>query len=257
MSDHIKTFWDSQGEKHGVDHWASWGDHFAIQLEIDTIGAHLAPGAHVLDVGCANGYSALRQAERGLGSVVGVDFSEPMIEGAKRAIADRNPPCPIEFSVADIRKLPFEDARFDAAYTTRVLINLATWDEQVTGIEEVLRVVKPGGTAIFSEGFWEPLCLLNSLRALKQLPPLVEHDFNRYLKQSRLEALLDAKGLTWRVEDFSSVYYLGSRFLRELVTNPADYPGYSNPVNERFYELEKVFSGGGFGVQQAYVVTKS
>jgi hypothetical protein len=48
---------------------------------------------------------------------------------------------------------------------------------------------------------------------------------------------------------------LGSRFLRELVTDPAAYPGF-NPINRIFYDIEKDFSGGGFGIQQAYIITK-
>ena len=98
--------------------------------------------------------------------------------------------------------------------------------------------------------------LLNALRLLKHLPPLVEHDFNRYLKKSVLEEFFAQKELKYSVNEFSSVYYLGSRFLRELVTNAAAYPGYSNPINRIFYDMEKEFSGGGFGIQQAYIVTK-
>jgi ubiquinone/menaquinone biosynthesis C-methylase UbiE len=152
--------------------------------------------------------------------------------------------------------MQFDDNSFDVVYTTRVLINLPNWDEQIQGIEECIRITKKGGTVILSEGFWEPLILLNSLRALKQLPPLVEHDFNRYIKKSKLETLLQSKKLDFIVEEFSSIYYLGSRFLRELVTNPSDYPGYSNPINKTFYDIEKQFSGGGFGIQQAYVIRK-
>ena len=152
--------------------------------------------------------------------------------------------------------MEFEDNSFDVVYTTRVLINLPNWEEQVQGIEECIRITKKAGTVILSEGFWEPLTLLNSLRSLKQLPPLVEHDFNRYIKKYKLEQLLKNKELEYVVEDFSSIYYLGSRFLRELVTNPSDYPGYSNPINKLFYNIEKEFSGGGFGIQQAYVIKK-
>ena len=126
----------------------------------------------------------------------------------------------------------------------------------MTGIRECLRVARPGGTVILSEAFWEPLQLLNALRALKQLPPLVEHDFNRYLKKAKLESWLRDAGLEFSVEEFSSIYYLGSRFLRELVTDPGAYPGYSNPINEIFYNIERDYSGGGFGIQQAYVIRK-
>jgi 2-polyprenyl-3-methyl-5-hydroxy-6-metoxy-1,4-benzoquinol methylase len=123
-------------------------------------------------------------------------------------------------------------------------------------MNECLRVVKPGGKVVFSEAFYEPLMLLNAMRLLKQLPPLVEHDFNRYIKKENIEKYLSDKGLPFECDEFSSIYYLGSRFLRELVTNPSDYQGYSNPINGIFYDIEKKFSGGGFGIQQAYIVKK-
>ena len=76
------------------------------------------------------------------------------------------------------RSLAFADSSFDVVYTTRVLINLPAWDQQVTGIMECLRVARPGGKVILSEAFWEPLVLINAMRALVRLPSLVEHDFN-------------------------------------------------------------------------------
>ena len=32
---------------------------------------------------------------------------------------------------------------------------------------------------------------------------------------------------------------------------------YSNPINKIFFEIEKDFSGGGFGIQQAYIIDKT
>jgi ubiquinone/menaquinone biosynthesis C-methylase UbiE len=257
MSDFIREYWESQARRHGPSHAASWGDNFAIELEIETIGRHLKDGDEVLDAGCANGYSALKQLERRkLRRLVGVDYAPAMIEAALAAKAARGLGDSVEFRPGDVRALEFPDGAFDVVYTTRVLINLPNWEEQVRGIGECLRVARSGGTVILSEAFWEPLVLLNAMRSLVRLPPLVEHDFNRYLKKSRLE-LLRSLGLQYEVEEFSSVYYLGSRFLRELVTDPAAWPGYSNPINEIFYRIERDYSGGGFGIQQAYVVRKA
>lgn len=256
MGDFIKEFWDQQAINHKSSHVASWGDNFAIELEIENISKYITKGDVVLDVGCANGYSTFRMLERKPSKIVGVDFSEQMIHFAHEANEGTGDVKP-HFEVGDIRTLNFENESFDVVYTTRVLINLPNWAEQVQGMEECLRVCKKGGKVIFSEAFWEPLVLLNSLRALKQLPPLVEHDFNRYLKQSKLNSYLKEKKLKYEVIEFSSIYYLGSRFLRELVTNPSDYPGYTNPINQIFYNVEKDFSGGGFGIQQAYVIEKA
>ena len=256
MADHILDFWNAQADTYEGSHSASWGDIWAINLEIETIGRLIKPGDTVLDVGCANGYSALHQLARKPASLVGVDLSPRMVAQANKKLAQTPVECDVRFEVGDVRALAFADETFDFVYTSRVLINLPTWDQQMQGIDECLRVCKLNGTVVFAEAFWEPLALLNAMRALRSLAPLVEHDFNRYLKQSSLRRFLDAKPVSYELIDFSSIYYLGSRFLRELVTNPADYAGYTNPINELFYTIEQDYSGGGFGIQQACVVRK-
>jgi len=254
----IKQHWDENARKYDASHWASWGDNFAVELEIETIAQYIKDGTRVLDVGCANGFSTISQFLRREGkiAITGIDYSEPMIQSAQGAKRVRDLRGDIDFHVGNVMHIDFPAETFDVVYTTRVLINLPTWEEQQVGINNCLRVAKQGGVVVLSEAFWEPLVLLNAMRALKQLPPLVEHDFNRYLKKVALEAWLRERQLAFENIDFSSIYYLGSRFLRELVTNPADYPGYSNPINKIFFEIEKDFSGGGFGIQQAYAIRK-
>ena len=252
----IKKTWDKLAIEYKESHWASWGDHFAIQLEIETIIKHINKDAIVLDVGCSNGHATLKYLEASPKKIYGLDFSEEMIKQAKDIIENLNERDKVEFSVGNIINIPFKDETFDITFTTRVLINLPNWEEQQKGIKECIRVTKKSGKIIFSEAFWEPLVLLNTLRSIKNLPPLIEHDFNRYLKTSKLEEFLKNNNLKYEKVDFSSIYYLGSRFLRELVTNPNDYKGYSNPINKIFFEIEKDFSGGEFGIQQAYIITK-
>ena len=256
MSDHILEFWNSQAKRFGTAHTASWGDKYAIALEIETIGEHILAGDRVLDVGCSNGYSVLHHLDRHVAGIVGVDFSEAMIREAQARRQECASPDRVSFEVGDIRKLRFEDGAFDFVYTTRTLINVPTWEEQKQGIRECLRVCRPGGTVVVSEAFWEPLVLLNAMRSLKALPALVETDFNRYLKKGYLEDFLLSLDVIFENVDFSSVYYLGTRFLSELVTETEGHTGYENRVNSVFYELEKEFSGGGFGIQQAYVIRK-
>lgn len=257
-TDYIKSYWNNNAKRYGSSHWASWGDNHCVNLEVELISEYLEDAITVLDVGCANGYSTFLQAEKKkLAKIVGIDFSQEMISQAELNKKSKTAlPCDIEFYKGDIREIQFEDNYFDVVYTTRVLINLPTWKEQSNAIEECIRVAKPGGRIIFCEAFWEPLVLLNAMRKLVSLPALVEHDFNRYLKETVLEAFFKEKGLIYTKREFSSVYYLGSRFLRELVTDVSRYSGYENPINKEFYTLAKEYSGGGFGIQQAYIITK-
>lgn len=256
MNDHIYDFWNKQGDVYKKSHVASWGDNFAIDLEIDNISTFINNGDKVLDIGCANGYSTFFYLKKEPKHITGIDFSENMIKYAKERAEELKVESKVNFQIGDVRKLEFDDNSFDLSYTTRVLINLSTWEEQKKGIDESIRVTKKGGKIIFSEAFYEPQVLINSLRQLVNLPPLYEHDFNRYLKKTRLEDYLEKNGYSFECIEISSIYYLGSRFLRELVTNPSDYEGYSNPINKIFYDIEQEYSGGGFGVQQLYVVQK-
>lgn len=249
--DPILDHWEAQAAKHGASHEASWGDSHAIALELNAISEHLRDGDTVLDAGCGNGHAAFCQLLRRKLTLTGVDFSSAMIDAALKAKGERA----AQFKVGDIRALDFPDDSFDVVYTTRALINLPTWAEQAQAIRECLRVARR--KVIFSEGFWEPMCTLNAMRALVGLPALVEHDFNRYLKKSKVEAMLRELGLRFTVDEFSGVYYLGSRFLREIATDAAAWPGYSNPLNRIFCELEREYSCNGLGIQQAYVVGKT
>ncbi len=257
MSDFILDFWNSNAERYKNTHHVSWGDEYAIKLETRHIASHIKDGDNVLDVGCANGFASIMQCgAHKLQKMTGIDFAEHMIEYAQQNKSASEFVDILEFRIGDVRSLEFEDNTFDVVYTTRVLINLPTWEQQMQGMEECIRVAKPGGKIIFSEAFYEPLVRLNALRCVAGLEPLVEHDFNRYIKKNRLTAFLEEKGVSYECNDLTSVYYIGSRFLRELATDYKSFEGYTNPINEEFYELELKYSGGDFGIQQAYIVVK-
>ncbi len=255
--DFIRKTWEQQAADFGTSHSASWKDIYAIHLEIETIGQFIKEGDHVLDIGCANGFSAFKQLKRKPAQITGVDFASQMIAFAKQAKDNEHSTENISFEEGDIRSLRFKDNMFDVAYTTRVLINLPNWTEQEKGLEECLRVTKKGGTIVISEAFWEPLIKLNALRTLCGLSSLTEHDFNRYLKKEKLNIFLTQRNFDFEVIEFSSLYYLGSRFVRDIIVDVEDKDNYKNEINTMFFELEKKHTSlSGFGIQQAYVIKK-
>ena len=255
--DFIKKAWDQQAIEFKSSHAASWKDIYAMQLEIEVIGKNINPGDVVLDAGCANGYATFKQLDRHPSKIVGVDFSEEMIAQANAEKKKNYPDKNILFQTGDIRDLKFLNEEFDVVYTTRVLINLPNWEEQQTGINECLKLVKKGGRLVISEAFWEPLVKLNALRTVCGLPSLVEHDFNRYLKTEKLINFLTQKKLKFENVEFSSLYYLGTRFVRDLITDLEDKNNYSNTINTLFFDLEKQYSASpGYGIQQAFIIYK-
>jgi len=104
------------------------------------------PGLRVLDLGCGYGettvWLALQNAR-----VDAVDVSPGMVEVSRKlsercGVADR-----IRFHVSPGESVPFEDAAFDRVFGHDVLHHLDLGRARA----EVLRVLKPGGRAVFAE----------------------------------------------------------------------------------------------------------
>ncbi len=93
------------------------------------------PGDRVLDACCGTGDLAL-EAERRGARVVGLDFSERMLERARRKSGT------IEWVRGDALALPFEEGEFDAATVGFGVRNL---DDLAAGLAELRRVLRPGG----------------------------------------------------------------------------------------------------------------
>jgi demethylmenaquinone methyltransferase/2-methoxy-6-polyprenyl-1,4-benzoquinol methylase len=93
------------------------------------------PGDRVLDACCGTGDLAV-EAERRGGRVVGLDFSERMLERARPKSGT------IEWVEGDALALPFEDAAFDAVTVGFGVRNLQDLE---LGLRELARVLRPGG----------------------------------------------------------------------------------------------------------------
>ena len=110
--------------------------------------ARVGPGSDALDVCCGTGDLALELRRRigPDGRVVGCDFSEPMLELARRKSGDES--LPVEFGWADALEFPYRDRSFDAVTVGFGARNLGDLDR---GIGEMARVLRPGGRLVILE----------------------------------------------------------------------------------------------------------
>jgi ubiquinone/menaquinone biosynthesis C-methylase UbiE len=120
----------------------SFGRDKAIQEKLIELAAP-APGEKVLDVGCGTGTLAIAIKEQvGGDEVHGIDASPEMIQVAKEKAAKAG--SDIDFQVALIEAIPFPDASFDLVTSSLMLHHLPD-DLKRTGLDEIRRVLKPGG----------------------------------------------------------------------------------------------------------------
>ena len=104
------------------------------------------PDARVLDLCCGTGDVALALEQRGNRPMLASDFCHPMLMEAGRKIARRGFRTPV--FEADALSLPLADSSLDLITVAFGFRNLANYQ---TGLEEMLRVLKPGGVAAILE----------------------------------------------------------------------------------------------------------
>ena len=103
------------------------------------------PGLRLAELGCG-GTPAVFLAER-CAMYTAADFSSAGLSEAAAALKETN--VPFETIETDITDLPFADGAFDVVYSAHVIYHIDTADGQAAAFQEAMRVVRPGGRAIF------------------------------------------------------------------------------------------------------------
>jgi ubiquinone/menaquinone biosynthesis C-methylase UbiE len=149
----------------------------------------LSAGAHVLDVGCGTGASALPAAQDvgPDGFVLGVDLSARLLDRA-RTKATRCGLTNVEFRLADMTALGYPDARFDAVVSVFSIFFVPDMEGLV---RELWRMVRPGGKlAVTTWGprIFEP-AYSRWLAAIRQERPDLHSAFNPWDRITDVESV--------------------------------------------------------------------
>ena len=120
------------------------------------------PGDKILDMGCGEGRHTARASEFPGTLCVGSDMchDDLVTAGKKLTFHHQLIPGPVgnwTLARSDIEKLPFKNASFDLVICSEVMEHIK---EEQTALQELVRVLKPGGTlAITVPRYWpEKLC---------------------------------------------------------------------------------------------------
>jgi ubiquinone/menaquinone biosynthesis C-methylase UbiE len=121
------------------------------------------PGLRLAELGCG-GTPAIFLAEQ-CAKFVAVDFSFTGLSEAAIALKGAN--VTFETVEADITNLPLENDTFDVVYSAHAIYHIDTVDGQAAALREAMRIVRPGGRAIFVLA--NPFPLLFPYRAIRRI----------------------------------------------------------------------------------------
>jgi arsenite methyltransferase len=137
--------------------WTTRRGKFAVWAELlDALA--LRGDERLLDVGCGRGAVLMLAAKRlPRGRAVGLDlWSRTDQSGNSEQATLRNAeregvPDRIELHTGDMRKMPFSDQSFDVVTSSLAIHNIPEGAGREQALAEILRVLKPGGTALLAD----------------------------------------------------------------------------------------------------------
>lgn len=153
------------------------------------------PGDHLLDVGCGGGQILTELAHRFNDiKLTGVDLSKGQVKRAgnrTKKFSER-----VNIKEGNALSLPFENDYFDGIYS---VASIKHWPDQVKGISECIRVLKPGGYILIVEAdrgcrMDDSIRFVDKWRLPKIMRPLLLAMFRTWVAGQAID-LDDSRGL--------------------------------------------------------------
>lgn len=227
-----RAHWEDWASTYGSDLRATTKCHSIKRLELEAISRHidgLGGALTMLEVGCGNGYNGLALANRHPElRYLGLDFSAEMIGHAVAAVreapddvADR-----VAFHVGDARRLAAPLAldgdgpshvgaawelpvqAVDLVLTNRMLINLASGDEQLEAMRRIKSMLVPSGRFLMLENSVQTHARLNDVRTALGLPVRPAAEFNHFIDEDAVIAPFAQEMALRDVEDLGAIHDL-------------------------------------------------
>ena len=223
-------------------HTESMYDKNILRLEIEAIKREICVGSTILDFGCGDGESTEEYSK--IGHVIGVDFSEVRLEMARKRLPD------VVFMQGDVRNA-HTFGQYDVVIAQRLLINLASWEEQSIAIDHLMNMVKPDGKLLLSEGSLNGVNRLNRMRAVYDLNPIPIPEHNVFIDDAFLETVCDLK----KVKSGLGAYYFLTRGIQPALTDDIKWDSRFNLASS-IDEIQKLLDLGEFSRIKIWKGTK-
>jgi 2-polyprenyl-3-methyl-5-hydroxy-6-metoxy-1,4-benzoquinol methylase len=227
------AFWTERAQKFKSDPRANTNDIWLREVEIEAVSSiiHRNPVKHIMDFGCANGYTTIRIAKQHPAcDFLGLDINDEMISVAQGLVRDEK--CEnVSFLHIDILdKAP--EGQFDFIFAIRVFQNIEGLTMQKRVFDKLWHLLVPGGLFYFIESYANGYAVLNTDRQKLGLPSLPIHPHLTLLTDefdNHIQSKMNLLERSWP----SSSYYLITRLLYSYIAMKDGEPiDYNHPIHQ-------------------------
>jgi len=255
---HTREFFRSPAAEHRQPPEASWFDTPMIDLEIRSISNYLSDDDEVLEVGCANGYSTMRYAALRRIRVLALDQTPELIEQAGHRLTNASEiKGTVSFRVGNFTVLDLKDGVFDKVILTRAIGSLGEWSNQLPGILECVRVLKPGGLLLMSAVTLQGWRRMNSFRREWDLPDVPVYPSHNCLNEELVLAETASVLELVDILNFASTYRVGTHILKPVLIGARHIDVNVADSKPNWYQwFSQLPAAGDYGPEKLFVLRK-
>ena len=182
---------------------------------------------NVLEIGAGTGIHTHSLLETGA-FVVATDISTNSLQIIKKKYKEYSDK--LSTKVADMESLPFDNETFDVVCSAG---SLSYGDNQIV-MNEIHRVLKPGGKLLTLEGNQEGVDELNQFREAYGLKPIPVRWHNRFLKNEEYISFMKENGMKLVDEGGLGTYFFLTRGVRGIYEeNPTWQSDFNKIANQK------------------------
>ena len=158
----------------------------------------LSKNSYIADIGCGNGKNMYRTDCEYIGLDFCLNFTKICKNNNKEVL------------IANNLNIPFKNNSFDHAFSVAVIHHLSTIEKRLKALNEIIRIVKPGGTVFIS--VWALEQPVNSRRKFIKNDNMVEWNDhgNKYLRFYHVFSEGELEKMASEYNIIESYYELGN-----------------------------------------------
>ena len=225
-------YWDRQWDVRNFEKSVRDGTKNKLITHITKKYLPINPTTKVLDGGCGNGQFVYAFHELGY-DAYGVDYAPETVARIRASFPK------LQVTVSDVRKMDFPNNFFDGYWSIGVIEHF--FDGYKPILDEMLRVIRPGGYLFLTFPYFSPLRRFKALLGLypyfQSNQTSTEHFYQFALNQQVVTQKFENHGFTL----IQKLPYAGMKGLKDEVL-------WMKPVLQRLYDsqnvLAKIFSAG-------------